>query len=195
MNTVLHYLLSLSIVGCPAFSSLSLNQNASLVNFITSPSSALPPNSATAAKTSATRARQLSDGTADITPVIYARPSTVVVDVFELNNVNTSGPVTVKLSKDPHTDLSFNSTATSIGGRSVNNSAWTFSGPTDGYYTLTTNQVIAGGGKLSFGLDSKLTSGETKGQVVLNAVIVNSSGGDKVSNNNTDLDTIAYFQQ
>ncbi|UFH56460.1 hypothetical protein [Spirosoma sp. KNUC1025] len=143
-------------------------------------------------------------GVPDLTPIIYARPSTtyntttisVVVDVFELKNVSTSGLITVKVNKDPKISLSFTGSATSVGGRSVSNSAWSFDGTLDDdYYVLTTTQVIAGGNVLSFGLNGTLTPGATSGTLTLTTVIDGGSGGEMKINNNTDADKIDFFQQ
>ncbi|GAB4016836.1 Ig-like domain-containing protein [Spirosoma koreense] len=139
----------------------------------------------------------------DLTPVIYARPSTVsgttnityVVDVFELNGIATSGPITVKISKDPSVTMNFTPSATTVGGRSVQNSVWSLSGPSGGFYTLTTNQVIAGGGVLSFGLEGTLTPGATTGTLTVSTVIVAGSGNEVIIDNNNDADKIDYFQQ
>ncbi|GAB4021710.1 hypothetical protein [Spirosoma koreense] len=139
----------------------------------------------------------------DLTPVIYARPSTisgtkaisVVVDVFELSGVATSGTITLKLSKDPMFSLSLTPTATTVGGRPVSNAAWSLSGPSGGFYTLTTSQVIPAGGKLAFGLEGTLTPGATSGTLTVSTGIVAGSGSEIVFENNMDADKIDYFQQ
>ncbi|UFH53705.1 putative Ig domain-containing protein [Spirosoma sp. KNUC1025] len=140
----------------------------------------------------------------DLTPVMYARssglngekPITIVVDIFELKGVSTSGSITVKVNKDPKYNLSFSNTATSIGGRSVQNNVWSFQGVSDeDYYVLSTNQSIAGSGTLSFGLTGILTPGSTSGSLTPTAVIMGGSGGEVIINNNSDGDKIEYFQQ
>ncbi|MBD2752970.1 hypothetical protein [Spirosoma validum] len=140
----------------------------------------------------------------DLTPIIYARPSTVynttdmtvVVDVLELLGVPTSGLITVRVTKDAKMPLIFPSTATSIGGRSVSNSAWTFDANINpGYYTLTTTNVVAAGDKLSFGFTGTLTPGATTGVLTMSSVILGTSGGEVRVNNNVDADKIDYFQQ
>ncbi|GAB4016855.1 hypothetical protein [Spirosoma koreense] len=139
----------------------------------------------------------------DLTPVIFARPSTVngtkpitvVVDVFELLGVSTVGTVTLRVSKDPKTALTFNPTATSVGGRPVNNSAWTFDGVSNAnFYILKTTQVIPAGGQLTFGLDGTLTPGATSGTLTISTVIIGGSGGESRSDNNADADKIDFFQ-
>ncbi|GAB4017794.1 beta strand repeat-containing protein [Spirosoma koreense] len=139
----------------------------------------------------------------DLTATIYARPTTVnstttisvVVDVFELNSVDTKGAIVLKVSKDPKVSLNLPAGATSIGGRPVQNSAWTLSGPSGGYYTLTTNQVITAGNVLSFGLQGTITPGATSGNLTLSTVVVAYSGAEGNFENNNDADKIDYFQQ
>ncbi len=139
----------------------------------------------------------------DLTLITYVRPSiangltpiSVVADVVELNSVPTSGPITVKLSKDAVVNLSFDPGATLVNGRSVQNGAWSFSGPSGGFYTLTSNQVIGGGGVLSFGLSGSLSPGATTGALSISTVLVGGSGGETNTANNADADKIDYFQQ
>lgn len=138
---------------------------------------------------------------ADLTPLIYVRPSTVsnttdvtvVVDVPELNNVATNGLITVRVTRDTRANLTFPTSATLIGGRSVQNSAWSFS-PDANYYTLTTTQPIAAGNVLSFGLIGILTPNATTGTLTISSVIIGGSGGEPNSNNNVDADKVDYFQ-
>ena len=140
----------------------------------------------------------------DLTPTIYARgstvygtsPVTVVVDLDELLNVATRSPITVKLSKEALVNLSFAPTASSLGGRSVQNSLWSFDGSSDpDYYILTTNTTIPASGLLSFGLSGTLTPGGTSGTLTFSAVIVGGSGRESRINNNVDADKIDYFQR
>ncbi len=140
--------------------------------------------------------------TPDLTTVLYARPSTAystttvttVVDVMELNNISTSGSITIKISKDTQVSFTFNNGATTVDNRSVQNSAWSFDDLSDpNYYVLTSTQAIAAGGQLSFGLDGILTPGATTGTLTISSVIVN-NGNDAKLTNNTDADKIEYFQ-
>ena len=140
----------------------------------------------------------------DLSPVIYARPSTisgtkpltVVVEVYELNGVATSGLITVKLSKDPKVSLNFTGTATSVGGQVVQNSAWNFDAVSDDdYYVLTSSQAIAAGDLLAFGLSGTLTPGATSGTLTFTTVIGPGSGGETLITNNTDADKVDFFQQ
>ncbi|GAB4021485.1 hypothetical protein [Spirosoma koreense] len=139
----------------------------------------------------------------DLSPTLFARPSsvqgtkpfTVVVDVYELNSVATSGGFSVKISKDPKVNLSFDPTATTIGGKPVQNSAWSFSGPVGGYYTLTTSQSMAAGDARSVGLSGTLTPGATTGVLTVSSTVIASGFTEAAYDNNTDADKADYFQQ
>lgn len=139
----------------------------------------------------------------DLTPVIFARPSTVynttnltlVVDVVELLGVATNGLITVRVTKDPLINLVFPSTATTVGGRTVQNNVWSVDNSNPSYYILTTSQVIGAGDKLSFGFTGQLSPGATTGVLTISSVIVGGSGGEVRVNNNVDADKIDYFQQ
>ena len=162
-------------------------------------SSGCPDNSA-----SATYSFSVQSPAPDLTPVLYARPSpvygiaplTVVVDVFELNGVASSGLITLRINKDPKVSLSLTNSLSSVGGRSVQNSVWSFDGGSDqDYYLLTTSQPIAGGSSLSVGLSGLLSSGATSGLLTISSVVAQGSGGENNMTNNADADRIDYFQQ
>lgn len=139
----------------------------------------------------------------DLTPLIYARPSTVynttgitvVVDVLELLSVPTSGTIVVKVTKDTKVSLTFPPTAELIENRPVKNSVWTLNNSDPNYYVLTTSQVVAAGDVLSFGFTGVLTPGATSGTLTISTVIVGGSGGEIRLNNNVDADKIDYFQK
>ncbi|GAB4031824.1 hypothetical protein GCM10028774_10670 [Spirosoma jeollabukense] len=139
----------------------------------------------------------------DLTLVLFAQPTlmygptsvSVVVSVYELNGVATSGPVSVKLSEDTMLSLGFDPAATSVGGKPVQNPSWQFSGPMDGMYTLTATQPLPAGGRLSVGLSGPLTPGATKGRLSVSATVVDPSGTETRLNNNIDAETIEYFNK
>lgn len=139
----------------------------------------------------------------DLTPILYARPTTVygstnltvVVDVVELNSVAASGSLTVKLTKDAKASLTFPASATSINGRSVQNSVWSLTGTDPNYYVLTTSQRIAPGDKLSFGLIGQLSPGATTGQLSVSSIVLPTGLVEARQTNNADADKTEYFQQ
>ncbi|MBD2756588.1 hypothetical protein [Spirosoma validum] len=73
-----------------------------------------------------------------------------MVDVVETNGISSNGLITVKITKDAKAALNFEGELTSVGGRDVQNSGWSFSSDV-AYYILTTTRPITGGNKLSFG--------------------------------------------
>ncbi len=135
----------------------------------------------------------------DLTPLLYARPSTlygsapfsVVVDVQELNGVASSGPVTVRLSKDAQTSLIFEPGLSSVGGRSVQNSSWRSSSD-DSYYIFTSSQAIGGGATLSLGLSGQLNAKATSGMFTLSVSV--GGGAESKLGNNSDAEKVEYFQ-
>ncbi|GAB4018107.1 hypothetical protein GCM10028773_16730 [Spirosoma koreense] len=137
----------------------------------------------------------------DLTPVLYARPTvlngnalmTVVVDVFEVGGVPSTGPIRLKISQDSKLSLSLPSSATSVGGRPVNNSVWQLSGPQGGYYTLTTSQTVEADKLLSVGLEGLFQPGATSGKLVVSATLL--MDNEQQMDNNSDADKIDYFQQ
>ncbi|GAB4021256.1 PQQ-dependent sugar dehydrogenase [Spirosoma koreense] len=137
----------------------------------------------------------------DLTTILHAQPSSVngtapvslVVDVFELNSVPTTGSVTVRLTKDPKLSLSFDNSLTNVGGKPVQNNQWSFDGSVSGYYVLRTSQPLTGGGSRSFGLTGTLNAGGTTGALSLSATV--EGGGEVNLDNNSDADKIDYFQQ
>ena len=136
----------------------------------------------------------------DMVPTVYVRPSivyntkpiAVVASIYEINSVSTIGLITLRLSKDPVFTLSFDPTATSVGGRTVSNASWSFS-QTDSYYQLSTSSVIAGSGVLSVGLSGTLTPGATNGSVTFSTIILGNSGGEIRVDNNSSAAKIDYF--
>ncbi|SFC71080.1 reprolysin-like metallopeptidase [Spirosoma endophyticum] len=140
---------------------------------------------------------------ADLTPIIYTTPSltygntliSVVVDVFEVNGVSTTAPVTVRISRESRLTLGFDPTITTLGLKSVNNQAWRFDGTNPDYYELTTlpNQFITAGSKLSFGLSGTLQLNATKGALAITVVSTLPAGMEARLTNNSDADKLEYF--
>ena len=140
--------------------------------------------------------------TTELTLTLLARPTTlygqaplsVVVDVFEINGVATYQPIILYLTKDAQAPLSFDPTATQVGGRAVQNSQWSME-ELPGLYRLTSQFLLDGGGKLSVGLTGQLRGG-TSGVLTISGALAGGSGGEvSPSSNNTDADKIEYFQQ
>ena len=139
----------------------------------------------------------------DLTPTLYARPSTVngtgavsvVIDAEEINSVATHGLLTVKITKDPAITLTFPASATTIDNRPVQNGSWQFSAADPDYYILTTQQSVPAGDKLSFGLLGTLSSGSTTGILTISTTVVSTDAQETKLTNNADADKVEYFQQ
>ncbi|SFF36020.1 choice-of-anchor Q domain-containing protein [Spirosoma endophyticum] len=140
----------------------------------------------------------------DLTPLLYVTPSlaysttagSVVLDVFEINSAPTTGPITVYIAKSSLLNLSFDPGATSLAGKPVHNSLWSFDATSNSdAYILTTTQAMGAGGKRSLGLSSTLTPGQTRGRVSVTATLVGGSGGEATLTNNTDADQVEYFNK
>ena len=98
------------------------------------------------------------------------------------------------MTKDPLAVLSFNSESVFVGNKTVQNDIWTFN-QNDNFYILTTNEVITGNGRKSFGLTGVFTPGNTQGALTVSTTIMNGSGGEININNNSDADKIEYFKK
>lgn len=139
----------------------------------------------------------------DLSPIIYARPTsvygstpfTVVVDVFELNSVATSGSFSVRVTKDPKLVLTFDPSLTKVNGRTVQNSVWSLNNTNPNYYILTTSQPVAAGNLLSFGLTGRLSPGASSGVLTVSSTLLASTVVEAKANNNIDADKVEYFQQ
>ncbi|UFH53656.1 hypothetical protein [Spirosoma sp. KNUC1025] len=147
--------------------------------------------------------KQIPAAVPDLTVINYGGPTTTYgptniyleVDVFELNSVTTSGPIVILINKDPKINLSFPSASVAVGGRPVQNSAWSFDADSNEfYYVLTTNQSIPAGGVLSFGLTGVLSPGATSGIISAITLISSGSGGETKTINNMSFIKFSYFQ-
>ncbi len=137
----------------------------------------------------------------DLTPVLYARPTTlygsatvsVVVDVVELNEVATDQDITLYIAKTASVPLSFDAGATEVGGRRVQNGLWRFDGVSNAnFYVFRSSQRLLGGGQLSVGMTGTLRAGATSGVLPINTVLLG-SGGEVRLTNNSDADKLEYF--
>ncbi len=143
------------------------------------------------------------DTVPDVSPVITILPAIAhgpslhmaVIDVHEVNGVNTSGPITVYVSKDDKISMNgWQSSATTMGNFPVNNSAWVLDAASNNsFYIFTTVQVIPGFSKLSFGYPFTLTPGQRRGHLQVTATIKYPSGGENRVSNNVDAEGMDYF--
>ncbi len=137
----------------------------------------------------------------DLTPILTFTPSVirgttnvnVVVRLNEVNNVSTSGLITVYLAKHKNIVLNFTQAAVLVDGIPVQNSNWTFDTTSNqGYYILTTSAIIAANGNLSFGLTGVFTPGQANGRINLTTTIIAGSGREENNLNNSTATSIPY---
>lgn len=148
--------------------------------------------------------RQIVFATPDLIPLLNVLPSTLygttsidlVVDVVEVTGTATSGLIQVYITKDPLLSLSLSKTALLVGGRPVQNSAWSLNeGSDSNFYILTTSQSIVGQGRLSVGLSGQLRPGNTKGNLGVSTVVIGSGVGEVNTVNNSGAIKIDYFNK
>lgn len=137
----------------------------------------------------------------DLTPILTMTPAVirgttninVVVRLDEVNNVSTNGLITVYLAKHRHITLNFTQADISLDGVPVQNSKWTLDATSHpGYYILTTNEVVAASGNLSFGLSGVFAPGQTNGRINLTTTIISGSGKEENNLNNSMAIAIQY---
>jgi uncharacterized repeat protein (TIGR01451 family) len=137
----------------------------------------------------------------DVTAVITATPNvmngqtsfTIYVEITEINNVNTTGLITVKIPKDQRWELvTYDPSLTTLGGERVDNPDWTYTEETD-FHVFTSNDVIPGGGFSTFGFEADWDAGVTQGIYTITAQISEGSGGENRIDNNVDAEKLDYF--
>lgn len=136
----------------------------------------------------------------DFTPVVTTLPTLAIgettfssiINIYELNNIQSDGSIEVKIPKNPNFQLEFFEETTTIGNIPVNNGKWSFSEDSE-FYTFKSNAVIVGLGVLNFGVTGTFNPNGANGTMALTAIISNGSGGEVNSANNTDNETITYF--
>lgn len=120
-------------------------------------------------------------------------PITLVVEVEEVRGGGSAGPMIVKVPKEAKLSLSLPASASSVGGRTVDNRAWRWDEGSDaGYYLLSTEQSIGAGGRLAFGLEGSFRPEGSSGTFRFELAL-ESSGVCERTTNNTDGDRIDYF--
>jgi hypothetical protein len=140
----------------------------------------------------------------DLIPIITVVPTTqygitnftAVINIYEVNNVatNNSVPVNIYVSKNSIVNLTFNQNATSMSDAPIENSQWVFDGTSNSsYYIFTTNAILNGRTRLSFGLNGTLTPGAGTGKLNISALVAPGSGGEIKIDNNINSATITFF--
>ena len=119
-----------------------------------------------------------------------------IVQVTELNSINTSGLITVNIPRDSRWILTdgFVQSLTIIGTTPVNNSIWTYSSDAINHI-FTTSGVITAGSYSRFGFRVTFNPGSANGSTPVTSQLVSGSGGEIKVNNNADSEKIDYFHQ
>jgi uncharacterized repeat protein (TIGR01451 family) len=138
----------------------------------------------------------------DVTPIITAIPNVMTgvtqfnltVRVLELNQVPTSGLITVRIPKDIRWGLAvpYDPTLTLLGAIPVNNTIWSFSENATHYIFQTTTTIPAGGFS-TFGVRALWDAGPNQGQYTITSQIDSFSGNETRIDNNSDAEKIDYF--
>lgn len=141
--------------------------------------------------------------TPNLTPIIEYLPSithgvqriSVVTTMAETKGINTNGVITVYVARDPKYTIIWDPTATSAGGKAINNSVWTLDLSNPGFYIFRTTSVIAGNSFSRFGFDLIFNPNNSNGQTTITATIDTNSGGESTADaaDNTDSDVLVYF--
>ena len=140
----------------------------------------------------------------DVTPTIIVNPNimngitdfNIIINITELNFVNTIGLITVNIPKDSRWVLpdGFDQNLALIGTTPVNNNVWNYSSDAI-VHIFRTSVSIPAGGFLSFGFRVRFNPGNTTGVYTITSQIVSGSGGENIINNNADSEKIDYFNE
>jgi len=136
----------------------------------------------------------------DLSPIMTLLPSTisgistinVVVNVTELNAVDSDANIiAVRIPSDSR--LSFNWDSTFIAGN-INNTIWDYSGDNGIFHAFMFNlPTFQGATSNGFSFTATYDPQNTSGTTTMTATIVPFSGGECNLINNTDSETLVYF--
>lgn len=149
----------------------------------------------------------LGAGIPDLAPSITINPPQVAGDgknvdvrivVAEVNNVETSGNIFVRIPVSPHfTVNAYSSTLTTLVSQAVQNNQWSYQGISAGNYLFKYGgtagaTTIAGFGDSSFGISLTFNANGQAGKEGVVVSVFNGSGGEKNFANNNDNEQINY---
>lgn len=118
----------------------------------------------------------------------------VIIDVYEVAGDATSGEITVTMPKDPNLTFTYDTNMVLAGPYVVNNADWTYDGTNSAFHVWTTSNAINANGKSSIGvLFNYVPNGD--GITTYAASVFLGSGGETNGSNNSDNQTVTYFQQ
>ncbi len=137
----------------------------------------------------------------DLTPSVTVTPNimhgvttfNVTVRVSELNDVITEGAVTVRIPKDNRLSFTYNPADAFIGIVPVMNNAWSYDNSNPFFHIFTCNSAIQGAGFSAFGFVATFNPLNSSGVYPITTTVVSGSGSEVKTNNNTDAESIDYF--
>ncbi len=137
----------------------------------------------------------------DLSPIINLSSQNVqgsstfelVIELMELNNINTSGPVTVVIPKQDMFSINWDNTLASLGGYNLNNSIWTYDGSAADYHIWTSTAVINAGTQSNFGFTVDFIPENTDGSTSITAFVLAGSGNEVITTNNSNSKTLQFI--
>lgn len=139
----------------------------------------------------------------DLSLVLIAVPNNIVgvssigvaVSVVEIGGAETDGSsIKVRLPYDVRLSFTWDPTLTNIAFNSVDNASWNYLGDNGIFHSFEyTGGTLAAGEVSSFGIVATYDPQNTSGTTTLTTTIVPLSGGEALFTNNTDVETLVYF--
>jgi len=139
----------------------------------------------------------------DLSPIVTMLPNNIAgassiglaVEVFELDQVPTNGTdITVRIPSDPRFTFNYDPTLTFVAFVTVDNARWTYLGDNGIVHSFRYSQVLGGGMITAFGINGNYDPQNTDGRTTITATIIPFNGGECEITNNTDAETLIYFQ-
>ncbi len=129
-----------------------------------------------------------------ILPTIVHNLSNLVfiVDVLELNNVDTEGNISVVISKDLRLSFEWDPALNEIGPFTLQNELWTYDDSNPSFHIWSSDLVLNQLSNISFGMEASYDPQNTTGQTNYTATILFGSGGEVNGSNNNDAETIQF---
>ncbi len=139
----------------------------------------------------------------DLVVTIFSTPNVVhsstnidmMLTIAEVNGVQTEGLITVVFPKDNRMTFTWNQTMTTMPPFAVNNSDWAYNGTSPFFHIFTTTITLGPNGVSRIGLPSTFNPGNTNGVFTITSTIVSNSGSEIKITNNSDSQSLNYFNQ
>jgi len=116
----------------------------------------------------------------------------VIVELNELLNNSTTGPVSFTIAKDVHITFSFDNTMTILDGLVLNNSEWTYDNSNPDFHVFNSNESIQASGISRVGLLMNYNPFQTDGVNNITINILPGSGSEENDINNSATISLMY---